>query len=415
MAPLLHTHQIHPRTTLNRLHFLLYSLSLLLLLHHHTTTPSFLLLLADVFLAFLWLLSQGFRWRPVRRWEFPELLSKVTASKDFPALDVFICTTDPYKEPPVGVASTALSALAFDYPSDRLSVYVSDDGGSDLTLFAFFEAAKFARCWLPFCRENGVMERSPEAYFQSSGCDVEAEKMKVMFESLKERVDCAMEKGYVDLNLVNSLEEKEIFKTWKNFTRKDHPSVIQVLLESKKDKDITGHPLPNLIYISREKRPASLHNFKAGALNTLLRVSETMTNAPLILTLDCDMCSNDPYAPKRALCYFLDKDFSPNLSFVQFPQRFTGLNKNDIYNGEFRRVFTLGEQGLDGLQSANYLGTGCFFSRGSLYSSPPMAMPSFDEFKLHSCLLSSELILLKAHEVASSEYEHGRKEWGSQL
>ncbi|PKU74131.1 cellulose synthase-like protein G3 [Dendrobium catenatum] len=416
MAPLLHTHQIHPRTTLNRLHFLLYSLSLLLLLHHHTTTTSsFLLLLADVFLAFMWLLSQGFRWRPVRRWEFPELLLKVTARKDFPALDVFICTADPYKEPPVGVASTALSALAFDYPSDRLSVYVSDDGGSDLTLFAFFEAAKFARCWLPFCRENGVMERSPEAYFQSSGCDVEAEKMKVMFERLKERVDIAMEKGYVDLNLVSSPEEKEIFKTWKNFTRKDHPSVIQVLLESKKDKDITGYPLPNLVYISREKHLASPHNFKAGALNTLLRVSETMTNAPLILTLDCDMCSNDPTSPQRALCYFLDKDFSPNLSFIQFPQRFTGLNKNDIYGGEFRRLFTLGEQGLDGLQGPNYVGTGCFFSRRSLYSSPSVAMPSSDEFKVQSCLLSSELVLLKAHEAASSEYEHGRKEWGSQI
>ncbi|KAH0468360.1 hypothetical protein IEQ34_003393 [Dendrobium chrysotoxum] len=416
MAPLLHTHQIHPRATLNRLHFLLYSLSLLLLLHHHTTTPSsFLLLLADVFLGFMWLLSQGYRWRPVRRWEFPEHLSKVTDSKDLPALDVFICTADPYKEPPVGVASTALSALAFDYPSDRLSVYVSDDGGSDLTLFAFFEAAKFARCWLPFCRQNGVMERSPEAYFQSGGCDAEAEEMKVMFESLKERVDCAMEKGYVDLNLVNSPEEKEIFKTWKNFTRNDHPSVIQVLLESKKDKDITGHPLPNMIYISREKCPTSPHNFKAGALNALLRVSETMTNAPLILTLDCDMCSNDPNAPQRALCYFLDKDFSPNLSFVQFPQRYIGINKNDIYSGEFRRVFILGEQGLDGLQGPNYVGTGSFFSRRSLYSSPPVTMPSSDEFKVQSCLLSSELVLLKAHEAASSEYEHGRKEWGSQI
>ncbi|PKU87293.1 Cellulose synthase-like protein G3 [Dendrobium catenatum] len=259
------------------------------------------------------------------------------------------------------------------------------------------------------------MERSPEAYFQSGGCDGEAEEMKVMFESLKERVDCAMEKGYVGLNLVNSPEEKEIFKTWKNFTRKDHPSVIQVLLERKKDKDITGHPLPNLIYISREKRPASPHNFKAGALNALLRVSETMTNVPLILTLDCDMCSNDPTAPQRALCYFLDKEFSPNLSFVQFQQRFTGLNKNDIYGGEFRWLLTLGEQGLDGLQGPNYIGKGCFFSRRSLYSSPPVALPSFDEFKVQSCLLSSQLILLKAHEAASSEYEHGRKEWGSQI
>ncbi|KAL0925746.1 hypothetical protein M5K25_004116 [Dendrobium thyrsiflorum] len=142
-----------------------------------------------------------------------------------------------------------------------------------------------------------------------------------------------------------------------------------------------------------------------------LRVSETMTNAPLILTLDCDMFSNDPNAPQRALCYFLDKDFSPNLSFIQFPQIFTGLNKNDIYSsGEFRRVFILGEQGLDGLQGPNYVGTGCFFSCRSLYSSPPVAMPSSDEFKVQSCLLSSKLVLLKAHEAACSEYEHGRKE-----
>ncbi|KAL0925748.1 hypothetical protein M5K25_004118 [Dendrobium thyrsiflorum] len=263
--------QIYPRATLNRLHFLVYSLSLLLL-HHHTITPSsFLLLLAEDFLTFMWLLAQGYHWHP-----FPELLSKVTASKDFPALDVFICTADTYKKLPVGVASTALSALAFDYPSDRLYVYVSDDGGLDLTLFAFFEAPKFARCWLPFCRENGVMERSPEAYFQfriyasKTKISVKPQHDNLMFESLKERVDCAMEISYVDLNLMNSPEEKEIFKTWKNFTRNDLPLVIQVLLESKKDKDITGHPLPNLIYISREKHPASPHNFKAGALNALV-------------------------------------------------------------------------------------------------------------------------------------------------
>lgn len=46
---------------------------------------------------------------------------------------------------------------------------------------------------------------------------------------------------------------------------------MQMLLQSNKDKDITGHVMPNLIYVSREKRPKSPHHFKAGALNALVR------------------------------------------------------------------------------------------------------------------------------------------------
>lgn len=82
----------------------------------------------------------------------------------------------------MGVVSTALSALAFDYPAEKLSVYVSDDGGADVTLFAFMEGARFARHWLPFCRENGVKERSPEAFF-ASGCSAgdDEENLKVIF------------------------------------------------------------------------------------------------------------------------------------------------------------------------------------------------------------------------------------------
>lgn len=45
----------------------------------------------------------------------------------------------------------------------------------------------------------------------------------------------------------------------------------QVLLESNEDKDITDHPLPNLIYVSREKNKSVHHNFKGGALNSVVR------------------------------------------------------------------------------------------------------------------------------------------------
>ncbi|CAL8157698.1 unnamed protein product [Prunus armeniaca] len=67
-----------------------------------------------------------------------------------------------------------------------------------------------------------------------------------------------------------------------------------IILDNSKYKDITAHSMPNLIYVSREKCRTSPHHFKVGALNALLRVSATMTNAPTILTLDCDTYSNDP-------------------------------------------------------------------------------------------------------------------------
>ncbi|KAG6487612.1 hypothetical protein ZIOFF_056202 [Zingiber officinale] len=93
-----------------------------------------------------------FGWCPVRRKELPDSLLRAVGYDGLPSIDVFVCTADPRREPPASVASTALSAMAFDYPTDRLSVYLSDDGGSAVTLFAFMEAARFARYWLPFCK-----------------------------------------------------------------------------------------------------------------------------------------------------------------------------------------------------------------------------------------------------------------------
>ena len=80
---------------------------------------------------------------------------------------MFICTADPYKEPPIRLVSTALSVMAYDYPTKKISVYVLDDSVSQLTLFACMEAAKFTSHWLPFCRKMNIIDRSLEAYFAS--------------------------------------------------------------------------------------------------------------------------------------------------------------------------------------------------------------------------------------------------------
>ncbi|CAK9186392.1 unnamed protein product [Ilex paraguariensis] len=141
----LHTHRCMRRTPFNRLFAGVYTIALFALLYHH-----------------------AFRMRPIHRQQFPENLEKVVDRKDFPAMDIFICTADPYKEPPMTVVNTTLSVMAYDYPTEKLSVYVSDDGGSELTLFALMEAAKFGKHWLPYCRQNNIVDRCPEAYFRSN-------------------------------------------------------------------------------------------------------------------------------------------------------------------------------------------------------------------------------------------------------
>lgn len=126
------------------------------------------------------------------------------------------------------------------------------------------------------------------------------------------------------------------------------------------------------------------------------------------------MHCNDPGAPRRAMCYFLDPELSPKLAYVQFPQRFPGVNKNDIYGGEIKRLYQINPRGMDGLKGPNYVGTGCFHSRRSFYgppSSPPSLLNDLNE-QTSDTPLSSEAILRKAHEVASCKYEDGTK-WGS--
>ncbi|KAJ0048496.1 hypothetical protein Pint_14891 [Pistacia integerrima] len=421
-------------------------------------------------LAFMWVASQSFHMRPVHRKEYPENLEKIMKPSDFPALDVFICTADPYKEPPINVVNTALSVMAYDYPTEKVSVYVSDDGGSALTLFAFMEAAKFASHWLPFCREKNITVRSPEVYFGTSNhswCS-ETEKIKVkysfstvvfllfnsvinykscptmIFLSFKRkhttwdryvrvvketdlkpdalrprRVEHVVETGNVSNEYVSGDEEREAFSKWTDgFTRQDHPTVIQVFLENIKDRDITGHLLPNLIYVSRQKSKTSRHNFKAGALNTLLRVSAVMTNAPIVLTLDCDMYSNDPKTPLRVLCYVCDSAAQSDLSYVQFPQCFRGLNKNDIYASEIKRVFEINPLGMDGLKGPDYLGTGTFFCRRAFFGDPSTFMsPEIPQLHPNHAVdkpLKSPSILSLAHQVAGCNYEN-QTNWGCKM
>jgi len=98
---------------------------------------------------------------------FSFLLCPNRYEKDLPRVDVFVCTADPVIEPPIMVMNTVLSVMAYDYPPEKLAIYLSDDAGSDLTFYALLEASRFAKQWLPYCKKFNVQPRSPAAYFVS--------------------------------------------------------------------------------------------------------------------------------------------------------------------------------------------------------------------------------------------------------
>ncbi|CAN1254516.1 Cellulose synthase-like protein G3 [Linum perenne] len=439
-----HTAKPWPFTSFNRIFAPINLLAILALFYHHithlylslsspTTATTLTMLVADIVLAFMWSTVQALRMNPIRRREMVEKFEKVVSdgSGELPGLDVFICTADPYKEPPIRAVNTALSVMAYEYPRNKLSVYVSDDGGSAMTLFSLMEGAKFASRWLPFCEKNNVVERNPAVYFElghhSSNVSAEEEYIKVvfiigMYESMKVKLEDVLEIGKVDDQYINGDKEREVFNKWTNqhFTKQDHPTVIQVLLDSNKDKDTDGHLMPNFIYVSRQKSKTSPHHFKAGALNVLLRVSAMMTNAPIVLTLDCDMSSNDPQTPIRAMCYFCDPKLGPeNSAYLQFPQSYHGINKNDIYAGEFQRLFRIQAMGFDGLRGPNHVGTGCFFRRRVFFGGPSTPVtPEIPEVGPDHVLVNksiqSKSVLELADKVAGCTYEN-KTSWGYKM
>lgn len=62
-----------------------------------------------------------------------------------------------------------------------------------------------------------------------------------------------------------------------------------------------------------------------------VRVSAVLTNAPFILNLDCDHYINNSKAMREAMCFLMDPQFGKKLCYVQFPQRFDGIDRHDRY------------------------------------------------------------------------------------
>ncbi|KAL0916325.1 hypothetical protein M5K25_013827 [Dendrobium thyrsiflorum] len=364
------------------------------------------------------------------RFESPSLRNPKGRS-DLPGIDVFVSTADPEKEPPLVTANTMLSILAVNYPVEKLACYLSDDGGSLLTFEALAETASFAKVWVPFCRKHEIEPRNPEAYFSQTRDFLknkvrhdfvrERRRVKREYDEFKVRINSLPDSIRRRSDAYNAHEELRAKKkqeemgaslseplkvpkatwmsdgshwpgTWSSaeneHSRGDHAGIIQAMLAPPNSEPVMGTEanenglintttvdirLPMLVYVSREKRPGYDHNKKAGAMNALVRTSAIMSNGPFILNLDCDHYVYNSQALREGMCFMQDSG-GDRVCFVQFPQRFEGIDPNDRYANHNLVFFDVTMRAMDGLQGPMYVGTGCIFRRTALYGfNPPRA------------------------------------------
>ncbi|KAL3817904.1 hypothetical protein ACJIZ3_003809 [Penstemon smallii] len=353
-----------------------------------------------------------------------------TGKSDLPGIDIFVSTADPEKEPPLVTSNTILSILATDYPVEKLACYVSDDGGALLTFEAMAEAASFANLWVPFCRKHNIEPRNPESYFAlkkdpfknkvRSDFVKDRRRVKREYDEFKVRINGLPDSIRRRSDAYNAREEIKAMKhrrdtavedevleplkvskatwmadgthwpgTWMvsgpEHSRGDHAGIIQVMLKPPSDDPLNGTKpddnspldfsefdirLPMLVYVSREKRPGYDHNKKAGAMNALVRGSAIMSNGPFILNLDCDHYIYNSQAIREGMCFMMDRG-GDRICYVQFPQRFEGIDPSDRYANHNTVFFDVNMRALDGLQGPVYVGTGCLFRRTALYGFDP--------------------------------------------
>ncbi|CAJ1956284.1 unnamed protein product [Sphenostylis stenocarpa] len=332
------------------------------------TIPWFLAFICESWFTFTWIVILNSKWSPaVTITHLDRLLLRVP---ELPRVDLFVTTADPVLEPPIITANTVLSLLALDYPTNKLACYVSDDGCSPFTFYALLQASKFAMFWVPFCKKYKIQIRAPFRYFSNVATTKsehslefkqEWSRMKDMYDNLSRKIQHVTSKQ-IPLQLDGE------FAVFSNTEQRIHPTIIKVILENK---DGISDGLPHLIYVSREKKQHQTHNYKAGAMNVLTRVSGLMTNAPFMLNLDCDMFVNNPTIVQHGMCILIDSNSGKDVAFVQCFQQFYDGIKDDPFGNQWVTAFEYVIRGMAGLQGPYYAGTNAFHRRNAIYGLYP--------------------------------------------
>lgn len=90
-------------------------------------------------------------------------------------------------------------------------------------------------------------------------------------------------------------------------------------------------------------------------------MSAVLTNAPYILNLDCDHYVNNSKAIREAMCFLMDPQVGRDLCYVQFPQRFDGIDRSDRYANRNTVFFDVSSK----LSDLSLLVTSCTVEKNS--------------------------------------------------
>ncbi|KAK6145852.1 hypothetical protein DH2020_019721 [Rehmannia glutinosa] len=440
-------------------------------------------LVCEIWFSFSWLLDILPKFNPIDRaadlvalkdkFETPSQANP-NGRSDLPGVDVFITTVDPEKEPPLVTANTILSILAVEYPIEKLSIYISDDGGAILTFESMAEAV-----WVPFCRKHNIEPRNPDSYFSQKMDRTKNKKrpdfvkdrrwIKREYDEFKVRINGlpdVIRKRCDKYNKDEELKEKKLIRdqndgvlppdhkinvtkaTWMadgthwpgmwynptaDHSKEDHAGILQIMSKVPDNDPVMGGPdegrldftgidtrLPMFAYVSREKRKCYDHNKKAGAMNALVRASAILSNGAFILNVDYDHYIYNSMAIREGMCYMIDRG-GDRVCFIQFPQRFDGIDPSDRY-ANHNTVFYDGSSLRRNWMHVQTICTLRFSSttRANEYQGRPLA----DHFSVKNGRHPGALIIprppLDAHTVAeavaviSCWYEENT-EWGDRI
>ncbi|KAI3745334.1 hypothetical protein L1987_58445 [Smallanthus sonchifolius] len=210
------------------------------------------------------------------------------------------------------VVNTVLSVLGYDYPPENLTVYLSDDGGSEVMFYALLEASDFAKHWLPFCKKFKVKTTSQKAYFlKIQGPDELVDAlhfshdwlfikdklfklmdMQKLHNQMRDRIETATSLGRVSDE--TRLLHKGFHEWNSNTTSSDHQAIVQI------------------------------------------RESSVISNGSIILTVDCDVYSDNSESVRDDMCCFMDEENGNKIGYVQFPQSSYNITTHDMYASCFR-------------------------------------------------------------------------------
>ncbi|CAI5460799.1 unnamed protein product, partial [Closterium sp. Yama58-4] len=379
----------------------------------------------EIWFGISWIFDQLPKWSPITRETFLNRLSLRYEQEgrpcELPQVDVFVSTADPFKEPPLVTANVILSVLAADYPVDngaeshaalmdiclmmcvgadvrvsadhcspspptsatllpilyprspapRVACYLSDDGASMLTFEALMETANFSRLWVPFCRKHAIEPRAPEMYF-SGGVDYLLGKVNADF--VKERRRMKVRRGGKGRGrwVEGGAWGRGVVRFWGNeggtagVVRGEWVWMVECVGTPAgknwdlKDPFSCNPPLPSASSPQRE-----YDEFKVR-MNALVVKAQDSPRDGWTMPDGTAWPGNDRsdhVGMIQAICFLADPLKGGRVCFVQFPQRFDGVDKSDRYANHNTVFYDVNMKGLDGQQGPMYVGTGCVFRR----------------------------------------------------